>query len=180
MDRVVVIGVDRTSARTLPAWCALARPRWSRRCRSTPSFTGYRRGGGEPYGLGRHLSQWLVRFRATDGGIEQIDKKLLDGFESRLGTGMGDRRELLRIVGAQKAVSLEALRGTRDAVPGDALAGKVRLDKMNAATAKVILTEPAEWPADVVARAIQEAARDLNKLEPVSELADSDGWFAEP
>jgi hypothetical protein len=120
---------------------------------------------------------WLLRRRVTGDTREQIDKKLTADFPALLVPGMGDRRQVLRIIGAQKTIKVDVLRDTRAVIPGGAWAGDIHLGKISAATANAILKEPSEWPADVVALAIQQAGDGLSRLKPIASLTTADRWF---
>lgn len=120
---------------------------------------------------------WLLRLVATEGSVGHIDKKLATGFESLLVPGMGDRRDVMRIVGADKTVKIEMLKGTRDALPAGAWAGDIKLGAMKVVTAKGVLERPDEWPIEIVGRAIQQASGQMNRMPSVTQLAESDKWF---
>ena len=120
---------------------------------------------------------WLLRLVGTEGSVGHIDKKLATGFEPLLVPGMGDRRDVMRIVGADKTVKIDMLKGTRDVLPTGAWAGDIKLGAMKVVTAKGILERPDEWPIEIVRRAIQQASGQMNRMPSVTQLAESDKWF---
>jgi hypothetical protein len=123
---------------------------------------------------------WLLRVVATDATIEQIDKQLPDGFETLLQIGMGDLRDLLRIVGTTKTIRAESLLGSRPVLPSGGWASDVKLGVIRPRLANEILQTPDEWPADMVQRAAEQiASRASEGTKPLAALAKADGWFAE-
>jgi hypothetical protein len=120
---------------------------------------------------------WLLRFVATESGTEQVDKKLLARFEELLQPGMGDMRPLLRTVGASKTIKIDALRGTRSVLPAGGWASDVKLGAIRPTKADEILKEPAEWPSDIVQRAVEQTAEPIAGAIPVSSLATANKWF---
>jgi hypothetical protein len=120
---------------------------------------------------------WLLRPIVTDGSVEQIDKKLAAVFEDLLLPGMGDRRQLVRIVGADKTIKIESLKGTRDLLPAGAWAGDIKLGLMRTPLARKILEHPDQWPTEIVGRAIQQIAGQMNHMPPIAQLAEDNKWF---
>lgn len=118
---------------------------------------------------------WLLRVVSTEGSQQQIDKKLVDAFRELLVAGMGDRRPLLRALG-HKTVKVESLKGTRELLHG-AWASSIKLGVLNTATANDVLKHPEEWPVEIVARAIQQAATRLSRLPPLAQLAEENRWL---
>jgi hypothetical protein len=124
---------------------------------------------------------WLLRATASQSSREQIDKRLPAGLGELLEPGMGDMRELLRIAGSSKTVAIEHLRGARDLLPVGGWASNTKLAKLAKNTADNILRDPAEWPGDVVQRAIEAvASRIATSQQPLATAADVGGWFEEP
>ena len=123
------------------------------------------------------LALWLLRYVVGDTSVEQIDKKLVSNFADLLVPGMGDRRDLLRIVGETTTVKIESLKGTREVVPSGAWAGDIKLGAVTGAKAKEILTHPDEWPVEIVGRAIQQASANLNRLPSIASVAEANRWF---
>lgn len=120
---------------------------------------------------------WLLRLVATEVSVGYIDKKFATGFEVLLVPGIGDRRDVMQIVGAGKTVRIELLKGARDVLPAGAWAEDIKLGAMKVVTARAILERPDEWPIEIVARAIQQASGNMNRMLSVTELAESDNWF---
>lgn len=107
----------------------------------------------EPLRLGRITysarTLWLLRPLVTENSAEQVAKKFTAGFEDLLLPAMGDRRSVLRTIGAAKTVQIDTLRGTRDVLPVGAWAGDVKLGAMSRATATDILNHPDLWRVDI-------------------------------
>ncbi|MEU9510899.1 hypothetical protein AB0D32_32005 [Micromonospora sp. NPDC048170] len=122
-------------------------------------------------------SLWLLRPVVTDSSIEQIDKKLVAKYGELLEAGAGDMRPLLRIVGAEKTVKIDTLRGTRTIIPTGAWASDVKLGAIATTKATEILRSPSDWPADVVQRAVEHFAERMATVEPISSLAARNNWF---
>lgn len=123
---------------------------------------------------------WLLRVASTRGSIEYIDKRLADAFEELLASGIGDLRELTRIVGSGKTIRLETLRGHRASLPVGGWASDIKPGALRLTLAEQMLKDPGEWPGDLVQRAVQKIeARMLAGLPAISEVAASDGWFSE-
>ena len=114
---------------------------------------------------------------ATDGGAEQISKKLMDAHTDVLNGKYGDLRPLLRVLGSRKTLPLDSLEGTRTSLPAGDWVGQVKLGVLKAATAEKVLERPEEWPLDVVGRAIQHASVQITKLPPLGDLAERSRWF---
>jgi hypothetical protein len=124
---------------------------------------------------------WLLRIVATDATIEQIDKRLVDGPETLLQPGMGDMRDLLRIVGVNKTIPADSLRGRRSVLPPGGWASDVKLGAIRPKLADNILRTPDEWPADMVQRAAEQIARRISDAaKPLAAVAKADRWFEEP
>jgi hypothetical protein len=124
---------------------------------------------------------WLLRIVATDATIEQIDKQLVEGFETLLQPGMGDMRHLLRMVGATKTIRVESLRGGRPALPSGGWASDVKLGVIRRKLAADILQAPDQWPADMVHRAAERIAKEASHgVKPLAAVAEADRWFEEP
>lgn len=123
---------------------------------------------------------WLIRVVATDATIEQIDKQLLNCFETLLQLGIGDMRDLPRIVGATKTIRAESLRGSRPVLPSGGWASDVKLGVIRPRLADDILRAPDQWPADIVQRAAEQIARRVaDGTKPLAEVAKADRWFEE-
>jgi hypothetical protein len=123
---------------------------------------------------------WLLRMVATEGSIEQIDKKLIGMFGALLVPGMGDRRAVMRVLGDRKTIPIDSLEGSRSALLAGDWAGSVRLGALKGASATQVLNHPEGWPLEVVGRAIQQAATQLAKVPSVGKLAERNHWFDPP
>jgi hypothetical protein len=119
-------------------------------------------------------SLWLLRTTTTPPGVDQIDKKLAQGFADLLVPGMGDRRQVLQAVGT--TIRADQLRGARDTLPGGWPAA-TRVGALTTATANQILTEPDQWPIEVVGAAVQHASTRLARLPGIAQIAADDHWF---
>lgn len=127
-----------------------------------------------------HRALWLLRVVATDGTVEQIDKRIVDGFEALLQPGMGDMRELLRIVGASKTIKVDSLRGSRPVLPLGGWASDVKLGLIRSRLATDILRAPDEWPGDLVQCAVEQVAKRISDAaKPMAAVAEVDRWFQE-
>lgn len=123
---------------------------------------------------------WLLRVVATEGTMEQIDKRLVDGFETLLHPGMGDMRDLLRIVGVSKKIRVDLLCGSRPVLPSGGWASDVKLGVIRTKLADDILQTPDKWPSDMVQRAAGQIARRISDdAKPLAAVAESDRWFKE-
>lgn len=123
-------------------------------------------------------SLWLVRVMATDGSVEQIDKRLSESFPDLLKSEPGDLRELTRVVGRGKSIPFNSFKGHRSALPSGGWASNVNIGAMRAGSPEVVLKAPADWPADLVQRAVEYVEkRLLNELSTVAELASAQSWF---
>ncbi|MEU4607625.1 hypothetical protein AB0F43_31960 [Kribbella sp. NPDC023972] len=120
---------------------------------------------------------WLMRPIATEAAAEQINKKIVAGLGDLLAPGMGDRRQLLEVIGAERTVKIDALRGTRRSLPPGTWAAAVKLGAMTARISKVVLEHPEEYPIDIVARAVQQASDLLGELPAIAEVARMNNWF---
>lgn len=123
---------------------------------------------------------WLARAVATDGSVEQIDKKLPTDISVLLTAGMGDMRELVRIVGAgSKKVPFAQFRGGRAALAAGGWASNIKLGAISKAAADDVLANPADWPGDLVQHAAGAIETRMTKqVTPLASVADADNWFA--
>jgi hypothetical protein len=113
---------------------------------------------------------WLARVGVTEASVKQVDKGLMDRFATLLQPGMGDMRELVRIVGRSKAIKFDLLRW----------ASNVKLGTMRASLPNEILRNPGEWPGDVVQRAVEEVSDRLSVgSESIAAVAAVNLWFQE-
>lgn len=123
-------------------------------------------------------SLWLVRVVATDGSIEQIDKRLTGAFADLLKSEPGDLRELTRVVGSDKKIPFATFKGHRSALPSGGWASNINIGAMTAKTPEEVLKAPADWPADLVQRAVEQVeSRMLTGLSTVAGVASTNGWF---
>lgn len=119
-------------------------------------------------------SLWLLRSTTSPPGVEQIDKKLGDGFPELLTAGMGDRRQVLGALGSR--IKPDRLRDTREVLSGG-WPVTVQLGALSSATANQVLAKPDEWPREVVGLAVQHASTRLARLPPVARLERENRWF---
>ncbi len=123
---------------------------------------------------------WLGRVTANEGTVEQIDKRLVDAFGDLLAAGIGDMRELTRIVGSSKLIKFDTFRGHRAGLPVGGWASNIKLGAMRAKVADDVLTNPGDWPGDLVQRAVEEVEERMSAgLKPVGEVATASNWFPE-
>jgi hypothetical protein len=122
---------------------------------------------------------WLLRQVVADAGIDDVDKKLQEGYPDLLQWGMGDMRPVLRKVGAEKTIKIDQLSGSRSVIPVGGWASDVKLGALRRAKAAEILTSPANWPADIVQRAVEVAASQMSAVETISAVASANNWFQE-
>lgn len=123
-------------------------------------------------------SLWLVRVVATDGSIEQIDKRLAGAFGDLLKSEPGDLRELTRVVGVGKKIPFATFKGHRSALPSGGWASNINIGAMTAKTPEQVLKAPADWPADLVQRALEHVEkRMLAGLSTVAGVAATNAWF---
>lgn len=122
---------------------------------------------------------WLARAVASEGSVEQIDKKLPTDINSLLVPGMGDMRELVRIVGSRtRKIPLEQFRGSRASLPSGGWASNIKLGAMSKTVANEMLTNPGDWPGDLVQQAASSVEARLSKqLAPLGPIAETDRWF---
>jgi hypothetical protein len=120
---------------------------------------------------------WLIRVLASEGSVEQIDKKLSAKIAPLLRPGSGDMRDLVRIV-TPKKIDLNEFRGARLALPAGGWASSVKLGAISKASAEEILSEPDQWPGDVVQRAVEGIEVRMAKgVPPLAAVADANRWF---
>lgn len=123
-------------------------------------------------------SLWLVRVVATDGSVEQIDKRLTGAFTALLKSEPGDLRELTRVVGGGKKIPFTTFKGHRSALPSGGWASNINIGAMTAKLPEEVLKAPADWPADLVQRAVEHIEeRMLSGLGTVAEVASANAWF---
>jgi hypothetical protein len=123
-------------------------------------------------------SLWLIRVVATDGSVEQIDKRLTATFDSLLKSEPGDLRELTRVVGGGKKIPFAAFQGHRSALPSGGWASNINIGAITAKLAEEVLKAPADWPADLVQRAVEHVEkRMLSRLDTMAEVASANSWF---
>lgn len=123
-------------------------------------------------------SLWLVRAVATDGSIEQIDKRLTGAFADLLMSEPGDLRELTRVVGSGKKIPFATFKGHRSALPSGGWASNINIGAMTANTPEEVLKAPADWPAHLVQRAVEQVEkRMLTGLSTVAGVASTNAWF---
>lgn len=123
---------------------------------------------------------WMLRTVATEAGIEQIDQRLTTAYPDLLASGLGDLRELTRLVGDSKTIPFNAFRGRRAALPVGGWASNIKLGAMRGKVADEVLASPSAWPGDLVQRAVEAVEeRMLADLKPLADLADDGNWFAD-
>lgn len=121
---------------------------------------------------------WLMRVIATDGSVEQIDKKLSTEVGPLLRPGFGDMRDLVRVV-SPKRVNLNEFRGARAALSGGDWASSLKLGALSKAATEEILGSPDQWPSDIVQRAAGRVEDRMTKrLPPLAAVAEENSWFA--
>lgn len=121
---------------------------------------------------------WLAREGATEASVTWIDKRISGGFDELLTAGIGDLRELARLVGNDKVIKFDTFRGHRESLPVGGWASNINIGSLRAKRAEEVLRNPHEWPGDLVQRAV-EAVEDrmLVGLAPIGQVADADKWF---
>jgi hypothetical protein len=120
---------------------------------------------------------WLIRVLASEASVEQIDKKLSAKIAPLLRPGSGDMRDLVRIV-TPRRINLNEFRGARLALPVGGWASSVKLGAISKASAEEILSEPDQWPGDVVQRAVEGIELRMAKgVPPLATVADANRWF---
>lgn len=91
---------------------------------------------------------------------------------------MGDRRPVMRAVGT--AVRPDRLRGAREALPGVGWRVDDRTRFLAAAAADRVLTDPDQWPVEIVGDAVQNATTRLARLDTIVQVAAEKRWFQTP
>lgn len=120
---------------------------------------------------------WLIRAIASDGSIQQIDKKLSTGLGALLRPGSGDMRELVRVAGSKK-IRLNEFHGARAVLPIGGWASGIKVGVIGKTTAEEVLGSPAEWPGDIVQRAVESIENRMSSgVLPLRTVADTDRWF---
>ncbi|MCC5578219.1 HNH endonuclease [Microtetraspora sp. AC03309] len=123
---------------------------------------------------------WLVRVVATEGSVEQIDKRLVKEFTPLLHPGMGDLRELVGIAGKGKTIRFDVLRNCRSVLPVGGWASNIKLGSMRVKLPDEVLRAPAAWPGDLVQRAVEEVEGRMTAYrQPIASVASADEWFQE-
>lgn len=119
-----------------------------------------------------------MRVVATDGSVEQIDRRLTEAFADLLNSEPGDLRELTRVVGGSKKIPFATFKGHRSALPSGGWASNINIGAMTGKTPEAVLKVPADWPADLVQRAVQHVEkRMLSGLSTMAEVAATNSWF---
>ena len=122
---------------------------------------------------------WLLRVVSTEGSVEQIDTRLVDSRTDLMTSGLGDLRELTRVLGRSKAIPLNAFLGRRRELPVGGWASNIRLGAMRGNVAEVLLKNPEAWPGALVQRAVEHVEeRMLADLKPIAVVAEEDDWFS--
>lgn len=123
---------------------------------------------------------WIVRVAATEGSVVQIDKRLAREFVPLLQPGMGDLRELVVIAGSGRTIRFDLLRNSRPILPVGGWASNIKLGSMRATMPDEVLRTPAEWPGDLVQRAVETVeGRMTAGRQPLAAIANADRWFQE-
>lgn len=121
---------------------------------------------------------WLLRLLTTEGSVEQIDRRLTAAFPDLLTSGLGDLRELTRVVGGGKKIPFDTFRGHRAALPTGGWASNINIGAMRAKATEEVLANPAEWPGDLVQRAVEHVEKGmLGGLRAVGDVASANSWF---
>ncbi len=120
---------------------------------------------------------WLIRVLASEGSVEQIDKKLSTEIAPLLRPGSGDMRDLVRVVSSKK-IGLNEFRGARATLPVGGWASGVKLGVLSNNSAGEILDEPEQWPGDIMQRAVEGIEKHMTKgLVALATVADTNRWF---
>ena len=123
---------------------------------------------------------WLVRVAATEQTIAQIDSKIAsapDCLTTLLPVADGTCvNELLRVAGSRRVIRPSALDGTRSLLNSQAW-DDVNLGAVTAKQARAILKNPGEWPTELISRAMQVEAGELEKLSAIAGVASEHHWF---
>lgn len=120
---------------------------------------------------------WLIRVLASEGSVEQIDKKLSTKVAPLLRPGSGDMRELVRVVSAKK-IDLSEFRGARATLPVGGWASGVKLGAISKNAAEQIVGAPDQWPGDIMQRAVERIEERMsNGLVALATVADTKRWF---
>ncbi|WP_159621476.1 HNH endonuclease [Ruania rhizosphaerae] len=121
---------------------------------------------------------WLLRHVSTERTRRQIDNRLAVDPTAVLHRAVGDYREFARVVGSVRTLKVDTLRGARAVLPTGGWASDIKLGSMRAKIASEIVADPAQWPADIVQRAIDQlAAGFARSTPPLAEVAEHDRWF---
>ncbi len=121
---------------------------------------------------------WLARAGATESTVEQIDKRIMNGFVELLESVPGDLRELARVAGKAKAIKFDHFRGRRASLPIGGWSSTTKLGTLSPRLAGEILQHPGQWPGDLVQRAIENFERRLwSDFPSLSQVADDNDWF---
>ncbi|MCU1615784.1 MAG: ATP-binding protein [Frankiales bacterium] len=120
---------------------------------------------------------WLIRVIASEGSVEQIDKKTSTEIAPLLRPGSGDMRDLVRIVSPRK-LDLGEFHDARSTLPIGGWASSLKLGPWSNAATDAVLGEPDHWPSDIVQRAAERVEDRMNKrLAPLVTVAEENRWF---
>ncbi|WP_131806499.1 NACHT domain-containing protein [Mycobacteroides abscessus] len=125
-------------------------------------------------------SLWLIRAVAADATIEWIDKRLGSSPELLLATAVSDLRGMVRVADGTRVFKFEWFRGLRTALPPGGWASGAKIGSLSLTLAEQVLTDPHEWPSDLVQRAVQVLEEKmLTSLKNVATTAQREDWFQE-
>jgi hypothetical protein len=120
---------------------------------------------------------WLIRVLASEGTVEQIDKKISPKIAPLLCPGSGDMRDLVRVISPRR-INLTEFRGVRTALAPGGWASSLKLGVVGKSATEEILGTPDQWPGDIVQRAAGRVEDRMTKsLVPLATVADTDCWF---
>ncbi|GGB22118.1 hypothetical protein GCM10011492_09980 [Flexivirga endophytica] len=123
-------------------------------------------------------SLWLLRVMANEGGVEQIDRRLSGTFGELVGSGFGDLRELARVLGRDKKIPFATFKGHRSGFPPGGWASDVKIGAMTGKLPEEVLSAPADWPSDLVHRAVEHVEnRILRAQSTLADVASANSWF---
>lgn len=124
---------------------------------------------------------WLLRTVVTDATRQRLDAQLDTTLDDILHAGTSYGREAITASNSPRKLKLESIRGARSTLPPGGWATDSRLPALGLTTSRAILSEPQEWPADLVHIATEQLSiRSADKTDPLVAVAVTNAWFETP
>jgi hypothetical protein len=124
---------------------------------------------------------WLIHIIGTASTRSRVGPLLEPQLEDVFKAGTTDGREAVAVARTTRKLKLEIFRGARRSLPPGGWADESAIAIMTQTTAAEILTDPVNWPTDLVQMAIDRLTiRQGNRTKPLADVATSNRWFQDP